>query len=57
MSKSRRTVKRSVKSGTVKRIQVRAAAKEIERERKASSGPYVSRSSNAPFGAKGPRFL
>lgn len=57
MSKSRRTVKRSVKSGTVKRIQVRAAAKEIKRERKASSGPYVSRSSNAPFGAKVPRFL
>lgn len=41
MSKARRTIKSSAKSGTVKRSQVRAAAKELRREREASSGRYV----------------
>ncbi len=41
MFKARRTIKDSAKSGTVKRSQVRAAAKEIKKEREASSGRYV----------------
>lgn len=41
MTGSRRTVKRSAKPGTVERSRIRAAAKQIKREREASSGRYV----------------
>jgi hypothetical protein len=41
MSKARRTIKSSARSGTVKPNQVRSAARQIRRERGASSGRYV----------------
>lgn len=44
MSKSRRTIKNSAKPGTVERSRIRAAARQIKREREASSGRYAVKS-------------
>ncbi len=41
MPRSRRTIKSSARSGTVKPSKVRSAAKQIRKERGASSGRYV----------------
>ncbi len=41
MSRTRRTVKSSAKPGTVERGQIRAAARQIKREREASTDRYT----------------
>lgn len=41
MAKTRRTIRSSAKTGTVKPSRVRSAARQIKKEREASSGRYL----------------